>query len=134
MMQAKQTVTDMLYGLAIWGMAVLLVLEIISRHRLAMAAGTAAGLLTAMGLIFHMYRHLDIALDMDSGHAQRHIQLAAVQRLAVMAVILAVSMTGYRYIHPVGTVLGIFGVKVSALLQPLVHRLRGKRKNGKQMS
>lgn len=131
MRQAKQTVTEMLCGLAIWGMAVLLVLEIISHNRLAMAAGIAAGLLTAVGLIFHMYRHLDIALDMDSGHAQRHAQFAAVQRLAIMAVVLAVSMVGYRKIHPVGTVFGIFGVKVCALMQPLVHKLCRKGKNGK---
>ena len=84
MRQAKQVMADMLTGLAIWGVAVLLILEIVAHNKLAMAAGVLAGLLTAAGLILHMYRHLDIALDMDSGHAQRHTQFAAVQRLAIM--------------------------------------------------
>lgn len=117
-------------GLVIWGVAVLVVLEIVASNKLAMAAGVLAGLLAAAGLILHMYRHLDIALDMDSGHAQRHTQFAAMQRLAIMAVVLAVSMTQYQYIHPVGTVFGIFGVKICALMQPWVHKMRQKRKNG----
>lgn len=130
MRQAKQIVTDMMIGLVIWGVAVLVVLEIVASNKLAMAAGVLAGLLAAAGLILHMYRHLDIALDMDSGHAQRHTQFAAMQRLAIMAVVLAVSMTQYQYIHPVGTVFGIFGVKICALMQPWVHKMRQKRKNG----
>jgi hypothetical protein len=131
MRQAKQIVTDMMIGLAAWGLLVLLILEIVSRSRLAVAAGVLLGTVTAAGLILHMYRHLDIALDMDSGHAQRHTQFAALQRLGIMAVVLAVSMTLYRYIHPVGTVCGIFGLKISAFLQPAVHKLRIRRKGSR---
>ena len=124
MRQTKQIIADMMTGLVIWGVLVLVVLEIVSHSRLAMAAGVLAGVLTAAGLILHMCRHLDIALDMDSGHAQRHVMFAAMQRLAIMAVVLAVSMTQYRYIHPIGMVLGIFGLKVCALMQPWTHKLR----------
>lgn len=124
MKQAKQTVKDLLKGLAVWGVLVLIVLEIISTHKLAMAAGLFVGLVTAAGLFWHMYHHLDIALDMDSGHAQRHIMFASMQRLAIMGVVLAVSMTQYQYFHPVGTVLGIFGMKMSAFMQPLFQSLK----------
>lgn len=130
MRQAKQIVTDMMTGLVIWGAAVMVVLEIVSQNRAAMAVGVLVGLLTAAGLILHMYRHLDIALDMDSEHAQRHTQFAAMQRFAIMAVVLAVSMTWYRYIHPVGMVFGIFGVKICALMQPWVHRVKSSRTKG----
>lgn len=130
MRQAKQIVTEMMIGLAVWGVVVLVVLLIVAQNKLAAAAGVLVGLLTAAGLIFHMYRHLDIALDMDKGQAQRHTQFAAMQRMAIMAVVLAVSMTQYRYIHPIGTVLGIFGLKICAFLQPWVHKMRQKRKNG----
>jgi hypothetical protein len=126
MRQVRQIVTEMMIGLAVWGVFVLVVLEIVSHGRLAMAAGVLLGVITAAGLIFHMCRHLDIALDMDSGHAQSHTQVAAVQRLVIMAVVLALSMTQYRYIHPVGTVCGIYGLKISAFLQPQVHKLRSR--------
>jgi hypothetical protein len=40
-----------------------------------------------------------------------------------MAVVLAVTMTQYRYVHPIGTVLGMFGMKISAFMQPKIHKL-----------
>lgn len=129
MRQVKQVMADMIIGMVIWGLAALAVLEIIFHGSLAIAAGVAVGVLTAAGLLWHMYHHLDIALDMDSGHAQRHVQFAAMKRLAIMAVVLAVSMTQYRYINPIGTVVGIFGLKLAAFFQPMVHRLRSQIKH-----
>ena len=128
MKQARQTVMEMFTGLGIWSVIVLLVLVVVADRKLAVVAGVLVGALTAAGLIWHMYRHIDMALDMESGQAQRHTQFAAMQRLAIMAVVLAVSMAGYRYIHPIGTTLGIFGMKISAFIQPMVHNLREKRK------
>ena len=72
-----------------------------------------------------MYHHLDIALDMDVKHAQSHIQSAAIKRLFFMALIVAISMAGYKYVHPLGTILGLFGIKISAYLQPMVHKIAG---------
>ena len=69
-----------------------------------------------------------IALDMDATHAGRHIQASAMKRFLVMAVVLALAMTQYRYIHPVGTVLGMFGMKISAFMQPKIHRLMASHK------
>lgn len=128
MKQAKQTVRDLLEGLAVWGVFAFAVLEIISTHKLAVALGLLAGLATAAGLFFHMYHHLDIALDMDSGQAQRHMTFASMQRLAIMAVVLTLAMTQYRYLHPVGTVLGIFGMKISVLMQPLLQKIKTRRR------
>lgn len=45
------------------------------------------------------------------------------KRFLVMAVVLAAAMMEYRYIHPIGTVLGMFGVKISAFMQPKIHRI-----------
>jgi hypothetical protein len=79
-----------------------------------------------------MYRHLDIALDMDVKYAQRHIQTAALQRFFLMGAVVAVSFVLSDYIHPVGVILGLFGVKITALLNPILHKhLLGKRAAGK---
>lgn len=127
MREVKQVISEMFCGLAVWLAVVLVVLLVVAQNKLAAVLGVLAGGLAAVILIGHMYRHLDIALDMDSGQAQRHTQFAAMQRLAIMAVVLVISMTQYQYIHPVGTVLGIFGVKISALMQPLMHKLLQKK-------
>ena len=122
MRQAKQTLKELMAGLAVWGILMLVILMIVSRHRLAVACGLLVGLAVAAWLLWHMYRHLDIALDMDATHAGRHIQASGMKRFFVMAVVLAVAMTQYRYIHPIGTVLGMFGMKISAGMQPKLHK------------
>lgn len=115
----------MFAGLAVWLLLVLIILVIIAAHKAAAALGVLFGGCTAAGLLLHMYHHLDIALDMDVKHAQSHIQSSAMKRMFLMAVAVAVSMAGYRYVHPLGTILGLFGMKVSAYLQPAVHKIAG---------
>lgn len=123
MRQAKQTLKELMAGLVVWGILMFVILMIVSRHRLAVASGLLVGLAAAAWLLWHMYHHLDIALDMDAAHAGKHIQASAMKRFLVMAVVLALTMTQYRYIHPVGTVLGMFGMKISAFMQPKLHKL-----------
>ncbi len=120
--KAKQILKEMFVGLAAWLTAAMVILIIISNHKLAVAAGLLLGGATAAGLMIHMYHHLDIALDMDEKHAQSHIRYAAFRRLFSMALVIAVSMIFYKYFHPIGTIIGIFGMKISAYMQPIVHK------------
>lgn len=120
--QAKQVCKEMLAGLVIWMAVIMLLLVIIAANKLAALAGVLVGTAAAAGLILHMYRHLDIALDMDAKHAQAHTQFAAFQRTFIMAAVIGVSMAFSEYAHPVGVVLGLFGVKATALLNPVIHK------------
>ncbi len=127
MKKARQLLREMMIGLAVWLVPVLIILVIIANNKIAMALGVIWGGIWAAVLLIHMYRHLDIALDMDPKHAQGHVQFAAMKRLFLMAAVIAVSMTAYRYIHPVGAVFGIYGMKISAYLQPKVHKVMASR-------
>ena len=122
MRKARKILNEMMIGLVVWLIPVLIILLIIAHNKVAMALGVLWGGVWAAVLLLHMYRHLDIALDMDPKHAQGHVQFAAIKRMFIMAVVIVVSMTAYRYIHPVGTVFGIYGMKISAYLQPIVHK------------
>lgn len=93
-----------------------------------MLCGTIAGGLAAIGMLFHMFHHLDIALDMEPKHASRHVQGAAVQRMAIMALCMGLSMYLSRYVHPLGMILGLFGIKTGAFMQPAIHSFCEKRK------
>lgn len=126
MKRAKQILREMMIGLGVWLLLVLIVLEIIFKGSISILFGVLLGGMAAAVLLFHMYHHLDIALDMDAKHAQRHVQFAALQRFAIMAAVLAAAMIGYRYAHPIGTVLGMFGVKLCAYFQPIVHKVIDK--------
>lgn len=122
MRKARKILNEMMVGLVVWLIPVLIILLIIAHNKVAMTLGVLWGGVWAAVLLLHMYRHLDIALDMDPKHAQGHVQFAAIKRMFIMAVVIVVSMTAYRYIHPVGTVFGIYGMKISAYLQPIVHK------------
>ena len=122
MRKARKILNEMMIGLVVWLIPVLIILLIIAHNKIAMVLGVLWGGVWAAVLLLHMYRHLDIALDMDPKHAQGHVQFAAIKRMFIMAVVIVISMTAYRYIHPVGTVFGIYGMKISAYLQPIVHK------------
>lgn len=121
MRQAKKVCKEMVIGLFVWMIPVLVVLTIIATHRFAMILGVLAGSAVAIGMLWHMVRHLDIALDMDAKHAQSHVQISAMKRMCMMAAILIVSMLYPHYMHPIGVVCGLYGMKISALLYPKLH-------------
>lgn len=124
MRQAKEVRKEMLLGLLVWFVAAGLVLAVIATNKPAALAGLFVGILGAVILILHMYHHLDIALDLDAKHAQSHTQFAAFQRIFIMAAVLIASMLLSEYLHPVGAVVGLFGVKITALMNPVLHKLR----------
>lgn len=131
MRQARQVRRELLIGLGIWTVPILVLLAVFRGNHLAAVLGTLLGTAVAAVLIFHMYRHLDIALDMDAKHAQSHIQIASFQRVFIMGAVLAVSFMFPIYFDPVGVVLGIFGVKISALMYPVLHPQYEKRRKRK---
>lgn len=122
MRQVRQVRTELLAGVAVWAVPVLILLTILWEDHLAAALGTLLGAAAAAVLIFHMYRHLDIALDMDVKHAQSHIQVASFQRVFIMGAVLVISFLLPAYFAPIGVVLGMFGVKISALMYPVLHK------------
>lgn len=132
MRQAKQVCREMLLGLLLWMFLAGFLLAVIASHKLAALAGMVVGTTVAAGMILHMYRHLDIALDMDAKHAQTHTQVAAFQRMFVMGAAVAVAMLLSEYVHPVGVVLGLFGIKLTALANPLIHKWLQKYRKKRQ--
>ncbi len=129
--QARQVRRELLMGLGVWTAPMLVLLAVFRENHLAAILGTLLGTAAAAVLIFHMYRHLDIALDMDAKHAQSHIQIASFQRVFIMGAVLAVSFMLPIYFDPVGVVLGMFGVKISALMHPVLHAQYEKRRKRK---
>lgn len=127
MKQAKKVFREMLVGLLVWVILTGVLLALVMQEHFAAAVGSAFGGVVAVGIIFHMYRHLDIALAMDAAHAQRHIQMSSVQRLLLMGVALVAAFLFPKYIYPPGVIVSLFGIKITALLNPFIHRLLCKR-------
>lgn len=122
MRKAKMILKEMILGLFIWSLPVLVILTLVAENKLAVICGVFVGSILAAGIIFHMYRHLDIALDMDPENARKHTLKSSFQRTFIMAAVLMISMIWYRYVHPIGVVLGLMGIKITAYIQPFVHK------------
>lgn len=121
MRQTKQFMKELMIGLAIWSILIALILVLITGKYIVMPIGVLLGSLTAAGLLWHMHHHLDIALDLDEKNAKKHTQFAMVQRFFIMAAVLAIAMIFPKYIHPLGTVFGLFGMKMTAYIYPGLH-------------
>ncbi len=132
MKQAKKVCRELLVGLTGWVLLTGVILAIVIQNHLAAIAGSVFGGGVAAGVVFHMYRHLDIALDMDAAHAQRHIQISAAKRMLFMGVALVVSFMLSTYIDPLSVIVSLFGVKVAALANPFVHRILSRKMQTKQ--
>ncbi len=131
MREAKKILKEMIIGLFIWSLPVLVILTLIAENKPAVICGVLIGTFAAAGIIFHMYKHLDIALDMDPENARKHTLKSAFQRTFIMAAVLVVSMIWYVYVHPIGVVLGLMGVKITAYIQPYLHRVIANRSAGR---
>lgn len=121
----------MLLGIAIWAMIVLaLMIGMVSTTEWmqkvsipSIIFGVMLGSVGAVIFLLHMFRHLDIALDLDEKGARTHGSVAAMQRMVIAAIVLIISLKLPGFFHPLSTFLAFFGVKMSAFMQSGLHKL-----------
>ncbi len=92
----------------------------------AFGLGLFLGMTVAVFMIIHMYSVLEKAVLCDKKHAKRKTKLGALVRMLVMAAALAVAALFPEILSLVGVFLGIFGLKIAALSQPLIDRFISK--------
>ena len=84
--------------------------------------GIGYGVLLAMVSIWHMYRTLDRALDYEGKAATNIIFRGYLIRYVLFAVILFILMVT-EVLNPLVVFLAYMGIKVTALIQPITHKL-----------
>lgn len=124
------TLKELFAGIGLWGIAVEALLLIFMPDKLFYTLGLAVGLLTACAAAFHMERSIEDALDLGEKHALNHIRRGVGLRMAcVMGVFVLLFYT------KAGSVLtmfiGVMGLKISAYLQPHIHKAFLRRRGGK---
>ncbi len=82
------------------------------------------GILFATISTIHLYRSLDRALDYEDRAAGMMTRSYFVRYAMVIVILLLVSITGIM--NPLVVFLGYMSMKVSALIQPVTHRLCNK--------
>ena len=122
-MNGKETLKELWIGLGAWVVLTVAAGFPLSGFHPGMISGALMGGLLSAGLLYHMYQHLDIALDLDVENAEKHIRNASLWRSLIRGVAVLVSFYFHRYLHPAGVIAGLFGIKIAAYLQPFIHRL-----------
>lgn len=125
----NETLLELIVGILISGAVIQLVAVAVSGFRAEFASGFWIGIAAAIGLAVHMYRSIDRALDMDPKDAEKYMRRAyMIRALAILATagVVAYLKLGYA----MATFIGVFCLKFGAFLQPLTHRVLGKRNHG----
>ncbi|MDE5966128.1 MAG: ATP synthase subunit I [Lachnospiraceae bacterium] len=117
--EMNSALRDLYVGLTIYFVLASLVGVFVVEDKAGFLTGLLFGVLVSFGLVYHMYRTLDRGLDMETKDAEKYILSQSSFRLFMMLVAAYIGLF-VEFLSFPGVVLGLFGIKVSALMQPLV--------------
>ncbi len=120
-------------GIAAYGIIFEIVLLFFSRNPVY-SAGLWIGIILALAGAVHMWWSLNRGLDLPQKAAVKSMSTQNIIRYVTIAAVLAVLMCT-DFANPIFAFCGYMGMKVSAYLNPLIHRLRtGKEKQEEEIS
>ena len=121
-MKKDHTLQELLLGIILLGVAIQIVVAIISRDYLYNAIGLWSGIGIACFTAIHMKRSIEDALDLGEQGATKYVRMAYLKRMLLSLVVMGIVI----YFHlgnPITLLIGVFPLKVAAYLQPLLHKL-----------
>lgn len=121
----NRTLLEMFTGILFWGIVCQIVGVIFVHDRIYYTVSLWFGILLALISTVHMYRCLDHALDYDEKDASKLIFRGYIIRYVSFAVILCITMIT-EIMNPLVVFLAYMGLKVTAFLQPITHKLCNK--------
>ena len=118
-------VKDMTLIMIVYGLLIQVICFFVAGDLLKATVGLWIGIVAAVLMLRNMRDSLNEALDLGEAGARKYVQSAYMKRyIAVVVVFIAVSLLG---IANVLTLLaGVMGLKVSAYLQPIKHKIFSK--------
>ena len=120
--EINRTLLEMYAGILFWGIICQMVGAFFVKEQGVYAASLWFGILFALINTRQMYVSMDRALDFDEKTASKMIYRSYLIRYVSVAVILAIIMiTGV--LNPLVVFLAYMGLKVTAFLQPITHKL-----------
>ncbi len=122
MSEDRMTFWDLMIGIVLFSILFSIIGAVLAEDRTAFFLGVVFGGTVAAGICFHMYKTLEVTLDMDGDSASKRARSMAGIRMLIMgtAVFAAIKLSGV--FNLVGVVLGILTLKFAAFVQPLVRK------------
>ena len=123
----NETLLELMIGIFLWGIFWQMAGVWFVPDKAGYSLGLWIGVVTAVLCAVHMYRSLDRALDLSEKDAQKYMTSRSMMRYGlIIAVLLFLMITEEG--NPLCCFLGVMGLKAAAYLQPLLHRVLGKRR------
>lgn len=120
-------------GILAYGVIFEIVLLFFSRDP-AYSIGLWIGVILALAGAYHMWWSLNRGLDLPEKAAVKSMSTQNIIRYVIIAAVLTVLMCT-NFANPIFAFCGYMGMKVSAYLNPLIHRLwAGKEKQEEEIS
>lgn len=123
--KANRTLLEMWTGILFVGIVCQLAGAFLAKDQILYAKSLWFGILLSIAGTVHMYRTLDRALDLDEKSASKVIFRGYMIRyVLIVAVLSAIMVTGV--LNPLIVFMAYMSLKVTALMQPLTHKIYNK--------
>ena len=120
--QVKQTLFDLYIGIAIGGLLLLGLGNLVLRGSLYFTLGALAGVITAACLAGYMYHSVLVATEYPEKQASGYMKRSSLIRMVIMIAVIGAAMFLLGIHGLFGTVLGTLTLKLSALFWPVIHK------------
>ena len=121
-MKKHDILTELLTGIISLGILIQIGMAIAFENYLYNAIGLWAGIGVAIFMAIHLKRSIEDELDLGEEGAMKHARTAYATRTLITFVVLGVVIY-FKLGNPITVVIGIFPLKLSAYLQPLIHKI-----------
>jgi hypothetical protein len=115
---AKETLKRLLAGICIIGLLEEIILLIVSENHMAATLGILLGLWVAAVNSVYIYHSLGKALELDEKSSAKAMRRPVLIRYCFMGIAIAISLLYPQIFSPIGTILGLLSMKLSAYVQP----------------
>lgn len=113
---------EMIAVMIVYGIILQVICLFVPGNHWEMATGLWIGVFVGVGMAVHMKNSLDEALDRGEEGAQKYMRKAYAIRYTVVIIVL-VAAASLRFVNLYTLFFGVMGLKLSAYLQPIMHKL-----------
>lgn len=120
------TALELVLGIIVYSVIIQVICFLFFEDLFYISKGIWIGAAVGIGMMLHMKRSIEDAVSLGEGGAEKYMTKMFGVRYALVAVALGLTLY-FDLGHPLALLVGVMGLKVSAYMQPYIHKLLKKR-------
>lgn len=126
--EKDNTALELVLGIILYGLIVQIVCFFVSEDLFYVSKGLWIGEAVGIAMMIHMKRSIEDAVSLGETGAEKYMTKMFGVRYALVAITLGIALY-FDAGHPLSLFAGVMGLKISAYIQPYIHKLLKKRQN-----